>query len=165
MAESKLAILCDSISITLGTLASVTAVTTVSKIDTSRLQGFRVTKTEWFINRRGATSGDDPVVVGYAFGLTSTQISESLTRDPQSGSVNAGDVILNEETMRPIFPMASFQASANNINTKDGVTKPGWSAPEGGFLNWYAFNFGGGALTTGGTISIHAKHYGVWLRD
>lgn len=165
MADSKLAIVYDVINITLGTLASVTAVTTVSKIDTARLQGFRVTRTEWFIERLGGTFGDDPVVVGYGFGTTSTQISEALTRDPQSGSVNAGDTVLNDETMRPIFPMAAFSSENLQLLMKSGVTKPMWSAPEGGFLNWFAFNFGGGALTTGGSIRIFAKHFGVWLKD
>lgn len=164
MADSKLAILWELVSINLGTLASATAVTTVSKIDTAREQGYRVTKTQWFIERLGATFGDDPILVGYAFGMTSGQITEMLAADPQ-GAVNSTDKEAQDRANRPAFPMAAFSAENLQIIMRDGETIPMWSAPEGGFLNWFALNFGGGALTTGGSVRILAKHFGVWLRD
>lgn len=166
MTESELAILYDNLTITVGTLAALTAITTVSKIDTARKRGFRVTRTEWFLTRRGATTGDEAIIVGYAFNQTSGEIGEAIGADPQDNFTGAQKEP-NDRAKRPIFPMAVFGGFADavgSLSVAKGVTKPGWSAPEEGFLNWYALA-AFGAVTTGVVIGIHAKHYGVWLRD
>ncbi len=163
MADSNLAIVYDVQQIAASTLANSTAVTTGSKIDASRENGFRVTRTEWKIFARGGTAGDDPVVAGMAFGQNSTQITEALVADPQSRSVNAAAVLANDQTMRPVFPLAAFGGAVERV--REGVAKPNWSAPETGNLSWFVFNFGPDALTTGLIINFFAKHFGVWLRD
>lgn len=167
MADSQLAILYDNLVITVGALGFGASVVVSSKIDSAREQGFRITRTEWFISVLGATTGDQPVQVGYAFGCTAADIDDTMGSDPQ-GTFNAANVQSNADAKRPVFPMAIFPGLADSVigaaSVMKGVTIPTWSAPEGGFLNWYAFAANGG-LTTGRLVNIHAKHFGVWLRD
>lgn len=165
---SELAILHEVITITVGALASQTAVLGSSKIDASRENGFRIMKTEYEIDYRGKTASEGPVEIGFAYNQSATLIGETLADDPQSRveDENAG------ETKRPVYPL---EMVPYNVTNKHGTnpTVPTalrsmtarWSIPEGNKFDAYAYNWGGGALTTGMTITIRCKHYGVWLRD
>ncbi len=152
----------DELQIVLSTLAGGAAVVTASRIDAGRLQGFRVLRTEYFLQIEGMTTGNDAVVVGLAHDLTQGEIQEAIGADPQ----RSNDPTLSPRAMRPVWPLEIFAANAQgNILALKGVAKIGWSVPEGTLLNWFVVNIGTNALTSGATVNVLAKHFGVWLKD
>ncbi len=159
------AIIWDEIQISLGTLATETAVQVASRIDAARLQGFRLLRTEYFIRAKGLTGADDPIVVGLNHDLTVTEVKECINADPQRSGDTTADAA--SRTKRPVWPFEVFgvYADGNGESVAKGVAKIGWSAPEGTTFNWFVYNFGSGPLTTGGIVDIIAKHFGVWLKD
>ncbi len=154
--------------VALGSLASLDAVTTSSKIDSARERGFRITKTEYFVDMYSADGEDGPLVYGLAVALNAAEVEEALEADPQS----ANDVPAQEQVQRPIFPLgiiprthADDTASTNKRVPIQLMTKSlNWSIPEGANLIWWFYNLGG-ALAAGALGVIFAKHYGVWLND
>ncbi len=94
--------------------------------------------------------------------MTATQVQQAINADPQ----RSGEVETEPRAMRPVWPLEVLAHDAGvGIVAVKGVSKIGWSAQEGTFFSWFAFNFGSGPLTTGGIVNIIAKHFGVWLRD
>lgn len=156
----NLAIVYDLIDLSIGALGGLDVAVAPSKIDASRLNGFRVMKTEYFMALEGYTAGEGPVVVGMAMLQDDATIEQGLEADPQSAS----DLANNSYTKRPVWPLEIF-----TLQTADGGKKgsfnPRWSCPEGQVTNWWVYNLDGAALTIGCMLHILAKHYGVWLRD
>jgi len=153
----------DDVNITLGALVATTAVIVSSKIDSTRLNGFRLLRTEYFMHMRGATTGNSPVLVGMAHELNSTEVLETIVADPQ----HKGDPQTENRALQPVWPWEVLMANADGDGRvwAQGVAKIGWSAMEGTTFRFFAFNFGPADLTTGAIIHIVAKHFGVWLRD
>ncbi len=155
----------DETDITLSTLGAQTAIVAASRIDTSRLNGFRVLKTQYWIGVQGKTTAEGPVEIGAEIGLDATEVKECIEADPQ----NSGEAGAIEQSLRPVWPLVMIKREGTGILTwMDGQFrewKPQWSVPEGQGLFWYAFNYGGSALTSGTVVKIIAKHFGVWLRD
>lgn len=151
---------------TLGALAAYDVITQASKIDAARKNGFRVLKTEYFFDIDGKTAGEGPIVVGLAANQTAAEIEEAIEADPQ-GKV---DDVENQQAKRPVWPLEIFGSKIGDTNlenesTRKGELTPRWSAPEGDGFSWWAYCLDAGGLTTGCTVVIFAKHYGVWLRD
>ncbi len=161
--NSMAAIQWDELEDPTGALAAGSATTINSRVDSGRLQGFRVLRTEWFFRMKGLSANEGPVLVGLAHDLTAAEIQECLGADPQ----RSNDPTLSPRTMRPVWPMALFENdSVGNQNMlQQGVTTIGWSIPEGTNLVWWQMNRDTDALQTGGTLNITAKHFGVWLKD
>ncbi len=164
--ESNLAIVHSFTTITLGALASLDAVVVEDgKIDASRLEGFRLIKTQYWMDYKAKTANEGPVLIGFAMNQNAAEIEEALEADPQQRA----DIPEGEQTMRPVFPL-EVVPFAPTSQVADGFAVRGeqisrWSMPEGKGLSWFAYNFGPAVLTTGGIIVIYAKHFGVWLRD
>ncbi len=158
-----------SVTITLGTLAAAAAITANSKIDGSRLNGFRVLKSELWIGASGKTTGEGPVVIGLAFDADAANVALAMAADPQADGRQTGDKVANTEAKFPVFPIAMIGKAETKIGiesvTMKHTLKPQWSAPEGSGLQYFAFNADTGALTTGTVVEIFAKHFGVWLND
>ncbi len=150
-----------------GALASLDAIAVSDeKIDGTRLEGFRVMKTEYFMNAEGGTVDQGPVLIGVAPNLNAQEIEEAIEADPQQRV----DIPATEQVMRPVFPLeiigrALVEARASSLETMKGVFNLKWSIPEGQGLVWFAYNLDLGALTSGLILTIYAKHYGVWLKD
>lgn len=167
--DQGLALLYDDVVITLSTLGAATAVTATSKIDNSRENGFRVIKTQYWVDWFGKTAVEGPLMVGIAFGVNASEIAETISDDPQSRLKDFNDA----ETRRPVFPLVMIPTAstdAGGVTPSQGAFPMSeitlrWSAPEGSSVLWFAFNAGGGALTTGAGVAIFAKHFGVWLND
>ncbi len=163
--DSQLSIVWDQVGITLSTLAALTGILGASRIDAAREQGFRVMKTEYVGSIVGRTNGEGPVMLAVGFNLSLAEMEEAIEADPQSSF----DTPANEQVMRPVFilgifdPLAASPAILNNGIPKTVNFK--WSAPEGGSMNWMAYNTSGSALTTGSVVRVVAKHFGVWLKD
>lgn len=166
--SENLAIVYDLQTITLGALAQDTAIlATGGKIDSARLNGFRVVKQKYWIDWYNKTSSEGPIIVGFQANQTVTQVTETLNADPQSQVADQNDPV----TKRPIWPLAlvPYKAASNGDNGDGGPQFCGefivrWSVPEGQSATYWAFNLGP-ALTTGTIIKIYTKYYGVWLRD
>ncbi len=153
----------DDTNVALGSLGAGIAVTAASKIDSARLQGFRVLRTEWYMGVTGMTTGEGPLLLGMSVGLSAAQIQGGIQGDPQ----RSHDVTESDQAQRPIWPLQVFMANADGDGTivAQGVIKLGWSVPEGVSLNFFVINFTASALTTGAVVNVIAKHFGVWLRD
>ncbi len=153
----------DAVTITVGALTAQSAITVNSKIDPSRLQGFRVLRTEWYLGMRSATTGDGPFVVGLSHDLTGDEVSTCIGGDPQ----RSNDPVESEEANRPVWAITALHPNADGDGkiVDHGVTKIGWSIPEGTSLKWWVMNGGNITLTTGAVVNILAKHFGVWLKD
>ncbi len=149
--------------ITLSTLAALDAISTVSLIDTAKENGFRILRTEWFIRLKGVANGEGPILVGMAANLSAAEVEVTIESDPQA----ADTPVDGHNANRPVWPLGILENDGvgSAPSARQGVLKPQWSIPEGSFLNWWAYNLDGTALTTGGEVIIYAKHFGVWLRD
>ncbi len=152
----------------IGALASLDAIGLVDpKIDGSREQGFRLLKTQYWLEFVGLVDGEGPVLWGWSVGLTAAQIEEAIEADPQSVFDEA-----NRDTNRPVFPIGMYNTDpvATNTTTLNaqmfvGEFKPRWSIREGNFLSTWAYNVDAGALTSGAELRGICKHFGVWLND
>ncbi len=158
-------ILWDNLEITIGALATVTAVIQTSRIDTAKENGFRILKTIYYAFWRGFTAGEGPIIWGYTAGMSAGNVALAIQADP----AGAGPEVLTGRLQAnfPVFPLGLMSAedAAQLMVTGEGTHNMKWSIPEGSALNWWVFNPSGSTLTTGGTLKIVAKHFGVWLRD
>ncbi len=168
--NEKAGIVYDDVEIALSTLGSKAAILSESKIDSLREQGFRVLKTQYWIEFLGKADGEGPLVVGLSCGQDAAHLAGAISADPQ-GQFDTPEEVANEAAKRPVWPLYLIARSAlksgtagfANFDTQE--LKPQWSAREGGHFDWFVYNMDGGALTTGCTIRIFAKHFGVWLDD
>ncbi len=146
-----------------GALAAGSAGVINSRIDSGRLNGFRVLRTEYFLRVKGLSVNEGPLLVGLAHDLSAAEIQEALGADPQ----RSNDTTLSPRAMRPVWPLALFENDSvgNQKMIAQGVVKINWSIPEGTNLVWWQMNRDTDALQSGGTLNITAKHFGVWLRD
>ncbi len=154
-------ILYDEGNVSLSTLANKVALTIGSKIDGSRENGFRILRTDYWITGHDFTAGEYPITVGLSFGsLSVAEIAEAFAADPQSSDKRN----LIEQTMRPIF-ILGILGDTGDMRFLTGTVKPRWSSPEGAAVKFFAYNSTGATLTTGASVRLIAKHFGVWLKD
>ena len=155
----------DQQSIETGTLQPRTATRSTSRIDSARLQGFRLLRTEYFICLRDTLTPSDNFILGLAVDLSIGEIKEAIEADPQ----RSNDPNLSEQAHRPLWPlelMGVTDVDGNGNAYAKGVAKIGWSIPEGVSLFWFVYNMDDvDQFTTGLNIQIIAKHFGVWLKD
>ncbi len=153
--------------ITLATLASKTVV----KQDAALVmaEDFRMIKVRSFIHLHGGTftDNDGPLIIGIANDeLTVAEIKECLEAN---GPLNRNDRIPEERSMRAVFELAMLQFVEGGAVVQQIVETPlesiirwTFSNPEG--WTWFAYNFGGSALATGGVIKLRNKYFGVWVQ-
>ena len=163
--SDNLAIIYDDVTVTMGAALTKTAVLgTGSKIDSARENGFRVLRTDYWVDFAGKTSGEGPIMVGASVAQDAPTVAQTINTDPQDSSDYGG----NAQTKRPVWLLELLEqgetGGPSGRNLK-GSFKPRWSAPEGENFDWWAYNMDTATLTTGLLVRIFAKHYGVWLRD
>jgi len=166
--EKKGVMIREKTSITLGTLASVAAVLQ-DNVKTFE-EDFRMLKHEVFLHLKGGTfvEGDGPIVVGIASGdLAVAEIAEAMVTD---GPFGRDQRVEDERATRPVWGLYMLEfvptsGSQDNrwIQMATGK-KPRWSFSNPDGFNWFAFNMGSGALTTGGVIELLATYFGLWLQ-
>ncbi len=156
-------ILHESKEFSFGTLASKDVISSTSLIDAAKENGFRLLRTEWWVSVRGMANAEGPVLIGLAANLSAAEVEITLEANPES----ANSASEGHNANRPVWPLAVLENDGNGGHkaSDSGVLKPGWSIPEGSFLNWFAWNLDGSTLTTGGSAIVYAKHFGVWLKD
>ncbi len=154
--------------VALGTLAAVTAIKLGS--DISITEDFRMLKSEVLGFIEGLTAGEGTgLMLGIANGeLSVAEIVECLLAD---GPDDRNDRLKQEKAERYVKIVAQYEGGkadtagvlvGENADRKLTV-KPRWtfSNPEG--WDWFIFNAGGSALTTGATAKLITTDYGLWL--
>ncbi len=154
-------------------IASQAAGTTVliaTKIDGSRLRGFKVVKVNYNMGFAGLDDPDGPIVWGLCTGVSAAEVTEAIAADPQSPD----DVPASERTHRHVFPMgwmsqfAPFQVENHTMSplTPQWEFLLNWSIKEGQTLNWFFFvPTGGNTIGASAHVARFAKFTGVWLND
>ncbi len=166
--DGKGEIITDFDVVTLGTLADNTAL----KQDNPLVIGddFRVIKLELAADWRAVATGDGPVALYFADDEMSTaEIQEAVDAN---GPLNRNDRERMEQATRPVFLLGIFpefktghptllHGAEGQVGTINKTIRWTFSNPEGWTI--VAINRTGGALTTGGIISLSAKFFGVWV--
>ncbi len=161
---SELAIYHDIVQVALGALAAVDMIAGATKQDGSRDQGFRFTRIEWKASVSHLVAAEGPLLIGLGGpDLVVSEIEEALESDPQGGN----DSPQMEQSMRPFWPLALFIADSagGGHSVQQGVLKMGWSFPEHSNMDFWIYNMGSGALTSGAIADLYMKCFGVWLKD
>ncbi len=155
-------------SVALGTLANET-VLKLSSI-TLKTANFRMMKTlaEAFVV--GLTAGEGTgLLLGLANDkLTVAEIAEALKED---GPVDRGETPERDIVARAVFILSMLPEgevnTASIFHNKNGGPQLEhkmpwtWIAVEG--WTWFVFNNSNSAFTTGATVKLHAKHFGMWV--
>ncbi len=156
----------ESRSQALGTLANNTAILIGTNLAT--LERFRMLKSEVYAVTTGTTSTEGSgMIFGLADGdLDLGEISAAIEAD---GPVGPNDSVTAEIADRPVwfFGAADRETGSNIVfeNENGGhklVIKPRWTFARTKSWNWFIFNMGD-ALTTGSSINIRVKSFGVWV--
>ncbi len=159
--DGKGVIIRERDTITLGALATITAIKSGSQINPT--DDFRLIKTEYFIGVEGMTSGEGPVLIGLADNeLSVTEIAGSIGAD---GPVDRNDRGGEEAATRAVWVLDAIfsQVFPGGSSSTKGEKTFRWtfSNPEG--WTFFAFNNDPNTLTTGTIVHFYAVHYGVWV--
>lgn len=138
-------------------LAAGDVIAATTKIDASRLQGYRISKMEYGLHFEGGDDAD-AVWFGLATGLTAAEVEECLEADPQSPQ----DVPAAEQVKRFVFPLKLIGAGSEPVNATKTLN---WSIKEGQDLTIWAYNPTSAAISAGCVVQFVAKIYGKWLND
>lgn len=161
----------ETITKALNTLAADTGIViSGGDISTLMTDDFRILKTEYMATLQNAThqAGDGPIELYMANGdLSLADFEESIEA---TGPLNRNDRDVNEKVMRWSKCMGQIAFIPHNggagallpANGGVGSITPRWTFSKGVGWQFLAYNTGG-ALTTGSTIKIRLKHYGVWV--
>ncbi len=157
-------------SLALSTLGAAAAIVTNSRIDASRRQGFRVTKSKIMMTMSGKTTAEGPILYGVMANISNAaDLAAILVNDPQ-GKTDKDErapgqfvKLLGVIGLVPTTIPSSDTGIAEMHEFSYG--KNGWSIPEGRALSYFAFNQFGSALSDGTILQFTAEHFGVWLND
>ncbi len=153
----------------LGTLANQAVILIGTKL--AILKDFRMLKAEMKAHLRNLTAGDGMgLQLGLADGdLTTGEIAASILAN---APVGPNDIVGTQvsERFNKIISVAEGDLNETQVLFKNEtggpiiVVKPRWTFATTKSWNWFVFNGGGTALTTGSTVRITTKVFGVWLR-
>lgn len=163
--HSNLTKITDNQNINTSALAAVTGILSPSKIDASRLQGFRSVQQKGIIQFFNSDGSGGPLAV-YLIepGLTLAEAEEAIEADPQSSM----DVPAIEHLKRKIWFLGFTQrdSSGGGSEWTEFKTNHKISVIEGVALNYMVYNTNqAAALDAANSVLIFCEHLGVWLRD
>ncbi len=138
--------------IVLGTLANKTLISVT--VGENPLQEMWLNSVDLSWGMQDLTPGEGPIVVGIAHeDYTDAEIEEYLEN---TGSWNPGDLVDQEVAKRKVRVVGQFAGNLGFEETlNDGKpirTRCRWRNAENQSLKLWAYNNGGGALTTGGVV-------------
>ncbi len=159
----------DCTSFNLGTLAAESTISVALLIDAARTQGVQILKMKAHWAFHGKISGEGPIVIGFATGLTDAEITEAFRADPQHRMDTPG----NEHSRRKMYVWAVINRNATvraGENTPDAEYKelkdfPKWNVIQGQQLHLFAHNCASQALTTGLNLFAETRISQRWLLD
>ncbi len=157
------AILHQSGSLDLGTLAGTTAIKQDIYDFSSLKENFRLLKMEFTGEIILKTANEGPLFWGFcAKDLSVAELEETLEIATEGGP---GDIIQTERNMRPVWIMGTLPfTSTSKLVGEDGLIlewKPRWTFRKG--LQLWVYNASGSSLTTGATFTHRVKGFGVWV--
>lgn len=169
--DGKGVILREQATMALGTLAAQTGLimTGGALVGTALLERYRIIKTEIVASIGQATfsSGDGPIEIYLVDGNYSlSEFEEAITG---AGPFGPNDTIREEKAERwyKLFGQIAFipqnvgpGATLNNGMVVEKTIRWTFALSKG--WNWIAVNRGS-PLTTGSTLAVTAKHFGVWV--
>lgn len=169
--DGKGTILYHRDSLALGALAASDLIEGMEYAPT--MEDFRLLKAEIYAYVGGLTAGEG---AGLLFGLADHGLLDSeIEAALEAAAVAPNDPEL-EKCHRPVWPIGLLHAE-DPAATARFLSKQGpaiWNArwtfgadPDnvgvGGWTYW-VYNMGSGALTTGSTVQLLAKYFGVWVK-
>ncbi len=148
--------------VALSTLADNTLI--ITDVLTSALaENFRATSMKAFWAVKQQTTGEGPLVFGYAHGdYTVAEIDENLEVDYS----DPGDKIAMERSKRLVRRVGQFPSIAVDEVWDSGrpvKTRLNWVLNEGKNLSLFIKNKSSGALTTGTILTVSGTMYGYWI--
>ncbi len=163
----------DETSLALTTLASVTAKFAATIIDAARLQGFYLIWVKYAGVIRGKTTTEGPLIFGLCANLSPSELAAILTDDTQDRSAPTKT---GPGSWYYPLSLIGLDVTEGDLSGRIGSTEiqgivpfskipVRWTVPEGDSLNWFVYNVGSGALTTGASIALTYQLFGAWLRD
>jgi len=100
-------------------------------------------------------------------------LSEIASCITGTAPVDGNDIVAANIAERPVFEVSSAGRSSTGADTQIRfmnetggpiiIGKPRWSFANTRSWNWVLFNESTSALTTGATVRIVVKDYGVWV--
>ena len=143
-------------SVALSTLASVTVIVTTVAADAVSTYRAVTVKGTWTIGN--LTSGEGPIVVGYAHSDYSvTEIKECLEAQL---SINRGNKIANEQANRLVRVVGTLLEANQSLNDgKPMKTRLNWLINIGDNVNMFAYNDSATLLTTGSNVRMTGEMY------
>ncbi len=151
----------------LSTLAANDVISVDTKIDGSRLQGFRIAVLSILATITGKTATEGPLLWGVSCNMAAGSIESAIESDPQS---SAADNNRGEGAWLKILGMIGLEVSEGPLTGGNSLmvlplnVKVNWSVIEGQSLQVWVYNMGA-ALTTGTVFHFAIEEMGVWLRD
>lgn len=162
--DGRGSIIYQRVDITVGALGPLTMELTSSY---SLVDHFRILRAELYCIETGVTAGETgELLVGLADGsLTDSEIEDAI----ESIAVEPGGSN-TEEAERPVWPIGLMphqgEAAIQGTHSQDGkpwVWTKRWTFREDTGWKWWIYNLGSNNRTTGATLRIFAKLYGVWV--
>ncbi len=168
--DGKGVIITEQRSQALTTLAAGAALFVGTKL--AMTDDFRMLKTELEALLIGGTAGD---VEGLVIGLIDADLSpaEVAAAILANGPLDANDSVTADLAMRPVWLIGAletnFDGTAGRFKGRQGNSpmmehNPKWTFSAAKGWQFFIFNDTGSALTTGSTVQILAKNFGVWVR-
>ncbi len=165
MAGSRKFLLHEFIDMGISGLASLDLNQFVSKIDTAKENGVRITKVKGALTFKDKTTTIGPLLVGAAVGSwNATEIEEAIEADPQSHE----DGPTTEKAHRAVWPLwvipASVETASQHIVPMEELYWPFKEIDEGEQVSFWIYNMDTASLTAM-TAILALVWFGEWLRD
>ncbi len=131
-------------------------------------EDFRILKSEVRATLHGHTQGEE---VGLYLGLADGDlgVSEVGGALDANGPVDSNDIVQGNVAMRPVWLVGGINSigglNGNFLGADGGPIikfNPRWSFGLTKSWNWFIWNASGSALTTGSTVQVSSKNFGVW---
>ncbi len=169
MAYGELQIIYDRAASSIGSIsANAGSLFNFTRLDASVEDRFRITKMEMVIDYDGKTSGDTLSIWLPPPGMSAAEVEAALEADPQGGGPEFNDENSLNNTWLPYVGSITGEGTVGTVlNAVGGPTitiRPNVTKEPNETLSLFLMAFGT-AFTTGATLEVWAKIYGVWLRD
>ncbi len=159
--------------VALTTLGNETAILVPSQYVDALVEDVRLIKLVGSISVKGFTTGEGPIIYGIMNGeLSITEIAEVFLSEPKNTN-DRGQLEASERAVFPlgvsigddIVPWGDVQGHAGGSTdapmTFEKTLRWTFANPNG--WTYFAINMSGAALTTGGSVAINGKHFGVFV--
>ncbi len=128
-------------------------------------EDFRILKTEYKVQELGTITDGDRIWFGLCANEYSVaEISEAMQID---GPIDPAATPEAEAAMRPVWLLdfVGLTSTAEGRIALKGEFNPRWTFSDatGGWI-WFAYNLSTSPITTGASVKIQAKHFGVWVQ-